>query len=298
MAPSAISTRPGTHFPNGHNTKDLSTFNSQLNGLHLNGHSNDQTQSQYSPDELLDLLCVGFGPASLAIAIALHDSISASSSNPPKALFLEKQSQFAWHAGMQLPGAKMQISFLKDLATPRDPRSKFTFINYLFSQGRLNHFINLSTFLPTRIEYEDYLRWCAKHFEREGKVAYGMEVEGVSIGTRDADEKVTSWEVSAHDATGKTLVRRARHVVIAVGGRPVIPKNLQGLKHVAHSSQFANTIPRIQEMEMGRRLRFAVVGSGQSAAEIFNDLSERFPDAEVKLIIKGASLRPSDDSPL
>jgi L-ornithine N5-oxygenase len=51
-------------------------------------------------------------------------------------------------------------------------------------------------------------------------------------------------------------------------------------------------------MEMGRRLRFAVVGSGQSAAEIFNDLSERFPDAEVKLIIKGASLRPSDDSPL
>jgi L-ornithine N5-oxygenase len=298
MAPSAISTPPGIHFPNGHNTNGLFTFNSKLNGLHLNGHSKGQTPSQSSPDELLDLLCVGFGPASLAIAIALHDSASTSSSNPPKALFLEKQSQFAWHAGMQLPGAKMQISFLKDLATPRDPRSKFTFINYLFCQGRLNHFINLSTFLPTRIEYEDYLRWCAEHFEREGKVAYGMEVEGVSIGTRDADGKVTSWEVSARDATGKTLVRRARHVVIAVGGRPVIPKNLQGLKCVAHSSQFANMIPRIQEMEMGRRSRFAVVGSGQSAAEIFNDLSERFPDAEVKLIIKGASLRPSDDSPL
>jgi L-ornithine N5-oxygenase len=51
-------------------------------------------------------------------------------------------------------------------------------------------------------------------------------------------------------------------------------------------------------MDVGIRLRFAVVGSGQSAAEIFNDLSERFPNAEVKLIIKGASLRPSDDSPL
>jgi L-ornithine N5-oxygenase len=295
MAPSAVSTPPRTHFPNGHNTNGIATLHSQL---YLNGHSNGQKLSQSSPDELLDLLCVGFGPASLAIAIALHDSTSASSSNPPKALFLEKQSQFAWHAGMQLPGAKMQISFLKDLATPRDPRSKFTFINYLFSQGRLNHFINLSTFLPTRIEYEDYLRWCAKHFEREGKVAYGMEVEGVSIGKRDADGKVTSWEVSARDATGEMVIRRARHVVIAVGGRPVIPKNLQGLKHVAHSSQFANTIPRIREMDVGIRLRFAVVGSGQSAAEIFNDLSERFPNAEVKLIIKGASLRPSDDSPL
>jgi L-ornithine N5-oxygenase len=199
---------------------------------------------------------------------------------------------------MQLPGAKMQISFMKDLATPRDPRSKFTFINYLFENGRLNQFINLSTFLPTRMEYEDYLRWCASHFEKEGKVAYGMEVEGVQAGEKSKDSRVTSWEVTARDQSGKTVIHRARHVVIAVGGRPVIPQNMQGLKHVAHSSQFAYTIGQIQEKEAGRQLRFAVVGSGQSAAEIFNDLWDRFPEAEVKLIIKGASLRPSDDSPL
>jgi L-ornithine N5-oxygenase len=94
------------------------------------------------------------------------------------------------------------------------------------------------------------------------------------------------------------VTRRARHVVIAVGGRPIIPHSLQGLKHIAHSSQFASTINSIQEREAGRPLRFAVVGSGQSGAEIFNDLWERFPDSEVKLIIKGPSLRPSDDSPL
>jgi L-ornithine N5-oxygenase len=70
------------------------------------------------------------------------------------------------------------------------------------------------------------------------------------------------------------------------------------LKHVAHSSQFATTIGHIQQKEGGRPLRFAVVGSGQSAAEIFNDLWERFPDSKVRLVIKGASLRPSDDSPL
>lgn len=29
-----------------------------------------------SPDELYDLVCVGFGPASLAIAVALHDALS------------------------------------------------------------------------------------------------------------------------------------------------------------------------------------------------------------------------------
>ena len=129
-------------------------------------------------------------------------------------------------------------------------------------------------------------------------MGYGVEVESVRACRKSPDGKVTSWEVSARDLGGNNVKRRARHVVIAVGGRPVIPSNMQGLKHVAHSSQYANNIGNIQEREVGRKLRFAVVGSGQSAAEIFNDLWERFPDAEVKLIVKGASLRPSDDSPL
>ncbi len=71
---------------------------------------------------LYDLVCVGFGPASLAIAIALHDAKEAGtpflSGAHPKIRFLEKQSSFAWHAGMLLPGAKMQITFIKDLVRP------------------------------------------------------------------------------------------------------------------------------------------------------------------------------------
>lgn len=295
MAPSAISTTI-------EEANDRCTnLDSDLNTLHLPRSIGTPLSS--SSAETLDLLCIGFGPASLAIAITLHDAFSPTSpGTKPKTLFLEKQPQFAWHAGMQLPGAKMQISFMKDLATPRDPRSKFTFTNYLFTQGRLNQFINLGTFLPTRVEYEDYLRWCARHFEREGKVAYGMEVQSVSPSSHSPSGKVTSWEVSARDASGNVVVRKAKHIVIAVGGKPVIPACMQGLKHVAHSSQFATTIGNIEErergLERGRKPKFAVVGSGQSAAEIFNDLWSRFPDSEVKLVIRGASLRPSDDSPL
>ena len=301
MAPSAISPtiEPQDRSKNvGNVGNDSILANESL----ANGHTSTQPltcPNSHAQDELLDLLCIGFGPASLAIAIALHDLQRASPSSPkPKALFLEKQTQFAWHAGMQLPGAKMQISFLKDLATPRDPRSKFTFINYLFEHGRLNQFINLGTFLPTRVEYEDYLRWCASHFEREGQVAYGMEVEGVRVGEKSRNGKVTSFNVTAKDKHGNLVTRRAKRVVIAVGGRPVIPQNLQGLKHVAHSSQFTTAISKIQQKEAAKSLSFAVVGSGQSAAEIFNDLWERFPDSQVKLIIKASSLRPSDDSPL
>ena len=118
------------------------------------------------------------------------------------------------------------------------------------------------------------------------------------MGGKSKDGKVTSFNVTARDRRGDLVTRRARHVVIAVGGRPVIPQNMQGLEHVAHSSQFATTISNIQQREDGRPLRFAVVGSGQSAAEIFNHLWERFPDSKVQLVMKGASLRPSDDSPL
>lgn len=127
-----------------------------------------------------------------------------------------------------------------------------------------------------------------------------MDVTGVRVGEKSPEGKVMSWEVSARDmSTGQLIVRKAKHVVVAVGGRPVVPSIMQGLKHVAHSSQFANTISRIEEAakDSVRPLRFAVIGSGQSAAEIFNDLWERFPDSTVRLIIKGASLRPSDDSP-
>src|SRR3954453_18428384 len=104
-------------------------------------------------DEMHDLLCVGFGPASLAIGIALNDAmdpgLGASQTNfKPKVTFLEKQNQFAWHSGMLVPGSRMQISFVKDLATMRDPRSSFTFLNYLHHKNRLIHFTNLGTFLP------------------------------------------------------------------------------------------------------------------------------------------------------
>lgn len=211
---------------------------------------------------------------------------------------MEKQPQFNWHAGMQLPGAKMQISFLKDLATPRDPTSHFTFLNYLLEKGRLHHFINLGTFLPARAEYEDYLRWCASHFERKGDVLYGIEVKRVQAGQKNGNGEVTNFVVTSRDQNGELVMRRARKVVIAVGGRPIIPPVLQRLKHVHHSSQFAHNIGAIQEREAGRSLKFAVVGSGQSAAELFNDLWDRFPTSEIKLLIKGASLRASDDSPL
>lgn len=177
----------------------------------------------------------------------------------------------------------------------------------------MDHFINLGTFLPARREYEDYLRWCAQWFVRKGEVEFGVQVESlVGVGGEDGGGKgkVGSWDVVGRrdgaDGEGEILTWRAKHVVIAVGGKPVIPPVLREVENVYHSSEYAYRILRIQESELekkrkkkGNKLKFAVVGGGQSAVEIFNDLWERFgEDVEVKLIVKGSSLRPSDDSPL
>ncbi|KAJ6438752.1 thymidylate kinase [Purpureocillium lavendulum] len=277
---------------------------SGLNGHASNGFSSRAESSphlQPAPlDAEFDLVCVGFGPASLAVAVALHDALAAGQKllpdgRSPRVLFIEKQARFAWHAGMLLPGAKMQISFIKDLATLRDPRSEFTFLNYLHRQDRLVDFTNLGTFLPARVEYEDYLRWCASHFEN--LVQFGQEVVSVAPDAK-AEDGVRSFTVQSRDvASDQTHTFRARNVLVAMGGQPSLPKNFP-LRHprVIHSSQYAHRIREILPKANGA-YRVAVVGAGQSAAEIFNNVQHLYPNSKTWLVMRPEFLRPSDDSP-
>ena len=257
--------------------------------------------SATAPQEIHDLLCIGFGPASLAIAIALSDVMKTNKSNEwsmPGVRFLEKQQQFAWHAGMLLPGSKMQISFIKDLATLRDPSSEFTFLNYLKEHGRLVQFSNLGTFLPSRAEFADYMRWCADHFN--GGVEYGQEViEILPEQPNGPSSQIDSFSVRGRSiANGSFFTRSARNVVIAVGGAPHIPAPFpHDEPRLLHSSQYCSKVASLLP-DKSKAYNIAVIGSGQSAAEIFHDLPTRYPDAKATLIIRDTTLRPSDDSPL
>ena len=251
-------------------------------------------------ERIHDLVCVGFGPASLAIVVAMADALDSGSivaGRKPDICCMERQAEFAWHAGMLLPGTKMQISFIKDLATLRNPRSKFTFLNYLRCHNRLVQFSNLGTFLPSRTEFQDYLGWCANHFK--DSVEYGREVEEILPLHMDQNSKVKAFTVRCRDIrTGKVSRHAARNVVIAIGGLPHVPSFApQNHSRVIHSSQYASKLPEILP-EREKPYHFAVVGGGQSAAEIFNDLHTRYPNAQTTLILRDTALRPSDDSPL
>ena len=251
-----------------------------------------------------DIVCIGFGPAALAIAIALREDYGdLAKSQNKRVLFLEKQAEFGWHTGMLLPGTKMQISFMKDLATMRNPQSYFTFTNYLHQHDRLAHFINLSTHMPFREEFNDYMKWCASHFN--DWVQYNQEVVSVTgVAPTSKTEAVQQFVVATRDVhTGRKQNVSAKHVIVASGGEMSIPESLKtslqqtGDDQVIHSSQYMNKIhDRLPSNSAPYRV--AVVGGGQSAVEICEDVQARFPNSSVSLIFRDTALRPSDDSPL
>ncbi len=298
MSPSAVPEAVSPHFPPEGQAQRPSSMRARP--------PEHSSMEQTDPEALHDLVCVGFGPASLAIAVALEDTLTSPAlpakfshlrDEPPKVAFLERQPHFSWHEGMLLPDARMQINFIKDLATLRNPRSEFTFVNYLHHQGRLVHFTNLGTFFPLRLEYQDYMRWCAERF---GNVAhYGQEVLEILPEDQKIDGKVEVFTVKSRErASGRIRTWRARHVVVAVGGKPKLPEVFpRDHPRVVHSSQYLKALPTVLHDRDGRH-RVVVIGGGQSAAEIFNDLQTRYPNCTSSLVIKGAALKPSDDSPL
>jgi L-ornithine N5-oxygenase len=240
---------------------------------------------------------VGFGPANLALAVAIeehntgeHNTGGHNAGVGPgervDALFLERQPEFGWHRGMLIDGTVMQVSFLKDLATMRNPVSVYGFVSYLHSRGRLVDFINHKTLFPTRVEFHDYLSWVADRMRHT--VRYGQEV--VAVRQVGALVEVESRDV----ATGRTSTVRARNVVFGVGLSPVLPEGVQRSARVWHSSELLHRAAELEGTDPGR---LVVIGAGQSAAECTDYLHGAFPGAEVCAVFTRYGYSPADDSP-
>ena len=234
-----------------------------------------------------DLVGIGFGPANLALAIAVEEHNAASAERDRVgAVFVERQPEFSWHRGMLIDGTVMQVSFLKDLATMRNPTSDFGFVSYLHSRGRLADFINHKILFPTREEFHDYLSWAAARVNE--LVRSGTEVAEL----RPVPAGSTVPLVDVRCADGTEL--RARNVVLATGLHPTVPSGVTLSDRVWHSSELLH---RVARFGTPRPARFVVVGAGQSAAEVTEYLHRRFPTAEVCAVFTRYGYSPADDSP-
>ena len=240
-----------------------------------------------------DVVGVGFGPANLGLAVAVEEhnlQIQPADESPLTGMFFERRPTFGWHSGMLLPNATVQVSFLKDLATMRNPGSTFSFVSYLHDRGRLADFINHKTLFPLRVEFNDYFAWAADRLSH--LVTYSSEVTEVRPVIEDG--LITAFDVTVGRPTKQVDVRRARNVVIAAGLTPHLPDGVTCSDRVWHSSEL---LPRVDELAGERPpQRFVVVGAGQSAAETTEFLCSRFPDAEVCAVFSRFGYSPSDDS--
>lgn len=235
----------------------------------------------------LDLVGVGFGPGNLGLAIA-----AAEQPAPLRAQFLERQDRFGWHRGMLIPEARMQVPFVKDLATVRNPTSGFGFLSYLAEQGRMVDFLNRQTFFPTRLEYHDYLSWAAQRFDNV--VDYGSEVVEVGPSERREGDDGPVLDIVSRRG-GRTVLHRAYAVVIATGLQPHLPPGVTVGERVWHNCDLVPHVARLRAGGSAPR-RFVVVGAGQSAAESVEFLHRTFPDAGVDAVFDRWGFSPADDS--
>ncbi|MDX8032938.1 SidA/IucD/PvdA family monooxygenase [Lentzea sp. BCCO 10_0856] len=227
---------------------------------------------------IYDIVGIGFGPSNLALAIALTEH-NEQAETPVTAVFLERQQAFGWHRGMLLDDATMQVSFLKDLVTIRNPTSRFSFLCYLRDRGRLVDFVNHKNLFPLRVEFHDYFEWAAAQVD--DVVAYNTEAVGVEAIQDDLFEVTT--------ATGD--VYHARNLVFATGLRPSVPEGIALSDRVWHNSQFLHRVGELSDPK-----RCVVVGAGQSAAEAVAYLHREFPGAEVCSVFSRYGYSPADDS--
>ncbi|WP_431037561.1 lysine N(6)-hydroxylase/L-ornithine N(5)-oxygenase family protein [Streptomyces sp. P6-2-1] len=241
-----------------------------------------------------DLVGIGFGPSNLALSIAVEEhNAHLAADRRLDALFLERQPRFGWHRGMLIDDATMQVSFLKDLVTLRDPTSDYSFLCFLRERGRLIDFLNQKTLFPLRAEFHEYFEWAAERVAHQ--VAYGSEVVSVEP-VRAEDGEVTCFDVTSRDAEGARTTHRARNISVALGLEPHVPPGLALGERVWHNSAL---IPRAEELaRSGAPVRRAVVlGAGQSAAESVDYLHRTFPEAEVCSVFAKYGYTPADDSP-
>ncbi|KKI94041.1 lysine 6-monooxygenase [Bacillus sp. SA1-12] len=214
--------------------------------------------------QILDVIGIGIGPFNLGLAALLEKTDC-------QALFFDKKPRFDWHPGMLIEGTTLQVPFMADAVTMVDPTNRFSYLNYLHEHKRLYKFYFLERFHIPRNEYNHYCQWVAEQLPH---LQFDHEVETIEK-TEEGHYRVTVQSQS--NAIKKTY--ETKHVVIGIGTKPYMPERFSGVSdRIIHSSHY---LTRREDALQAKSV--TIIGSGQSAAEIFYDLLSREPDHNYQL---------------
>jgi lysine N6-hydroxylase len=222
-------------------------------------------------NQLYDVIGVGIGPYNLGLAALIDQT------DEVKSAFFEKTPEFIWHPGMLIEKMDLQVPFLADLTTFADPKSPYTFMNYLHEHNRMFPFFFHRHFEVPRQEFNHYLQWVAEQLE---DLHFGHTVVDV-IDKKTAD--TPHYEVIVKEtATGEKKYYKTKHVVLGTGNEPLVLEGMDGLPNedVMHSSRYL-----FEKDHLLKSKHVTVIGSGQSALEVFLDLLEEQERQDMKLTL-------------
>ncbi|GAA0467479.1 lysine N(6)-hydroxylase/L-ornithine N(5)-oxygenase family protein [Alkalibacillus silvisoli] len=219
--------------------------------------------------KLYTFIGIGIGPYNLGLAALTEDLEDVDR------IFFDQTPQMDWHPGMLIEGTDLQIPFLADLVTFANPKSRYSFLNYLHEHGRLYKFYFFQKMEIPRQEYNDYLQWAT---DQISGLIFGQRVVDI-IDHQDAE--TPHYEVVIEDQeTMETSRYFTKHVVMATGSEPFVLDSTENLREddVLHTSRYL-----YYKEQLLNSNHITIVGSGQSAAEVFYDLLEERENKEFHL---------------
>lgn len=208
-----------------------------------------------TPTRIYDFLAIGIGPFNLGLA-CLSAPVTGLDG-----IFLDQKSGFDWHPGMMLEEAHLQTPFMADLVSLADPTSHFSFLNYLKQQGKIYAFYIRENFFLLRKEYNQYCQWAC---EQLTSLRWNTRVENVQWDAGRACYRVSS----VNTCSGQGQEWLTRRLILGTGPQAWMPACCQPVRQrLVHSSDYQARKAALQQQET-----ITILGSGQSAAEIFYDL--------------------------
>lgn len=207
-----------------------------------------------STEKIYSVIGIGIGPFNLGLA-ALIEPVEELSS-----LFFDQSETFDWHPGLMLDNATLQVPFLADLVTMADPTSDYSFLNFIKESGRLYKFYIRENFFIFRKEYNEYCKWVVTKLPN---CRFSHKV----ISLEYVDELYKVLVLNNH--TSITTAYYAKKIVLGTGTSPHFPDFVDNerLPDVIHASKYLYNKSRIP-----KNATVSIIGSGQSAAEVFRDL--------------------------
>jgi len=217
--------------------------------------------------KIYDIIGIGIGPFNLgmaALAAPLEDL---------SAIFFDQAPVFNWHPGMMLSDVTLQVPFMADLVTLADPTSPYSFLNFMKQTDRLYKFYIREDFYILRKEYNAYCKWV---IDKLPSCQFNQKVLSTAY-----DEAEQYYKLIVEDQ--RNLEKQTfytRKLVLGTGTIPKMPDFITPGKHpkVIHTSEYLN-----YKNELLKQQSVSIIGSGQSAAEIFSDL---LPETENGLELK------------